>query len=89
MNKIKNNKTDGEITLNVETQEKIEVCMAYFHPKEKIFNDDRIESKMLEALTAFSNEVGTSNKETIKLREMWFSRDRAGMYKFLDKYITL
>ena len=77
------------IELTTETQEKIEVAMAYFHPEEKIFNDDLIEEKMLEGLTAFSKEIGPNNKETTKLRGMWFGRNREGMYNFLNKYITL
>ena len=76
--------------LTTQTQEKIEVCMAYFHPEEKIFNDDLIEEKMLEALTAFADEVGHLDmEETTKLRGMWFGRNREGMYNFLDKYIKL
>ncbi len=73
--------------LPIETQEKIDIAMAYFHPDEKIFSIERQEKHMLDALTILSKALGRSHKDVIELRGAWFARDKQRMYDILDKYI--
>ncbi len=75
--------------LPIETQEKIDIAMAYFHPDEKIFSIERQEKHMLDALTILSKTLGHDHKEVTLLRGAWFARDKQRMYNILDKYVTL
>ena len=65
----------------------IDVHMAYFHPEETIFTKERQEEHMLGALSDFSEFMGVSHPETNTLRGLWFARNKAAMYQFLNQYI--
>ncbi len=77
--------------LSREAQINIDSCMAYFHPEENEFTPERIEAKMLDAMSHFADEVDPerNNGKSTELRGMYYAGDREGMYKYLDKFITL
>ena len=75
--------------LPVSAQEDLDFAMAYFHPEEKIFSDERQLEKMHEAVAVFESELGTDHVDTVMLRSSLSLDNKEMFYNIVDQYVNL